>query len=101
LPRADWKRAGCFDVWLPAVAPSPELVAKILHLAADDTAARKALFDKYERELLGSAESRQTVALLAEMAARMPVSIGCFCADESRCHRSRLYQVILKQSTPE
>jgi hypothetical protein len=32
--------------------------------------------------------------LLAEITRRMPISIGCFCADESRCHRSRLYDII-------
>jgi len=98
VAKADWKRIGRFDVWFPALAPSPELVAKLQSAGPEAASVRKALFDKYEKELLGSAENRQTVALIAEIAARMPVSIGCFCADESHCHRSRLYTVIMAQS---
>ena len=41
----------------------------------------------YERELLGRAESRQALDLLAAFARRTPISIGCYCTDESRCHR--------------
>ena len=48
----------------------------------------------YERELLSSAESRQALQLLAAMAQRMPISIGCYCKDESRCHRTHLRKLI-------
>jgi uncharacterized protein YeaO (DUF488 family) len=64
----------------------------------DEPSVRKAFFDAYERELLATAESRQTVAFVAQMAARIPISIGCFCADESRCHRSRLVKIINKHA---
>ncbi len=94
VPRADWKRVGCFDVWFPALAPSPELVAQLLK--DQDEPTRNKLFAKYEKELLANAESRQSLELLVEIAARMPVSIGCFCANESRCHRARLYQVLMR-----
>ena len=53
-----------------------------------------ALFDRYEKDLLGHADTRQTVEFVAEIASRMPIAIGCFCADESRCHRSRLYKIL-------
>ena len=101
VAKADGKRIGCFDVWFPALAPSPELVAKLPSAGPEDASARKKLLDKYEKELLGSAESRQTLALIAEIATRMPVSIGCFCADESHCHRSRLYAVLMGLSNQE
>jgi len=48
----------------------------------------------YERELLGSAESKQALELLAALALRTPISIGCYCEDESRCHRSHLRKLI-------
>lgn len=47
----------------------------------------------YEREMKQT-EPRQTIALLAALAQRTPISIGCFCADESCCHRSRLKRLI-------
>ncbi len=46
-------------------------------------------FASYEREMKES-EPRHTIAFLATLAKRMPISIGCYCEDESRCHRSRL-----------
>jgi uncharacterized protein YeaO (DUF488 family) len=60
----------------------------------ENPAKCKAFFDRYEKELLGSAEGRQTVEFVVQVAARVPISIGCFCADESRCHRSRLFKII-------
>ncbi|MDR3750888.1 MAG: DUF488 family protein [Terracidiphilus sp.] len=101
VAKVDWKRIGRFDVWLPALAPSPELVAKLQSTGPEEASVRKTILDKYEKELMGSAESRQTVALIAEIAARMPVSIGCFCANESHCHRSRLYAVIMGLANQE
>jgi len=100
VPKSRWVADGYFDVWLPALAPSAELLAKLKEFDFENPAKRKAFFDRYEKELLGSAESRQTVEFIAQVAARMPVSVGCFCADESRCHRSRLFKII-QEHAPE
>ena len=95
VPKSRWVRDGYFDVWLPTLAPSTKLLARFKkHRYTDDPAADRAFFDSYERELLATAESRQTVKFVAEVAARTPISIGCFCGDESRCHRSRLLKII-------
>ena len=100
VPKSRWQSDGYFDVWLPALAPSAKLLQRIKHRDYDDPAVRKAFLDSYERELLSTAESRQTVEFLAQVAMRTPVSIGCFCEDESRCHRSRLLKV-LRRYAPE
>ena len=89
-----WVSEGYFDVWLPALAPSTEQLADLKNFDLDNPAQRKKFFDRYEKELLGHADTRQTVELVAEIASRMPISIGCFCEDESRCHRSRLYKIL-------
>jgi uncharacterized protein YeaO (DUF488 family) len=94
VPKSRWAADGYFDVWLPALAPSAKLLGEIKKYDFESPAQRKKFFDKYERELLSSAESRQTVEFVAEVAKRMPISIGCFCEDEARCHRSRLYRII-------
>jgi uncharacterized protein YeaO (DUF488 family) len=94
VPRSRWVADGYFDVWLPALAPSAKLLSEIKKYDLDNPAHRKKFFDRYEKELLASADSRQTVEFMAEVAARMPISIGCFCEDETRCHRSRLYKII-------
>jgi uncharacterized protein YeaO (DUF488 family) len=92
-------RDGYFDVWLPALAPSAKLLVRVKNRNYDDPLVRDAFFDAYERELLATAESRQTVAFVAQVATRTPISVGCFCGDESRCHRSRLVKII-RQHAP-
>ena len=94
VPKNRWVIDGYFDVWLPALAPSAKLVAEIMKKQHGPAAAFQKALDRYERELLSSAESRQTVEFVAQVAARTPISIGCFCEDESRCHRSRLFKII-------
>lgn len=89
-----WAAEGYFDVWLPTLAPEAKLVTEIRNLDPEDTAGREKLFTRYEHELLADATGRQTVELIAQIAARMPVSIGCFCEDEPCCHRSRLFKII-------
>ncbi len=94
VPKGRWVVEGYFDVWLPTVAPQPKLVTQIRTLDPTKIAQRKKLFDRYERELLSDAAGRQTVELLAKIAERTPISVGCFCEDELRCHRSRLFKII-------
>lgn len=99
VPRARWQKDGYFDVWFPVVAPSHALLRRVRPRNTDEPAALQRIFDAYERELLANAESRQAVVLLAELAKRTPISIGCFCPDEHRCHRSRLKQIIERAAT--
>ena len=84
LPRGvkkeDYKKLELFDLWFPALAPSRKLLEK----------RDKNLFTRYRSEILKDSESRQTLLFLAEVAKRTPVSIGCYCEEESRCHRSVL-----------
>lgn len=98
VPKAEWKRLGWFDVWMPAVAPSLELLARFHPQGIKDDALWQKFLDAYEKELEANAEKRQTVELIAQVAARIPVSIGCFCGDETHCHRSRLREVLLRTS---
>lgn len=94
VPKDRWAADGYFDVWLPVLAPSAKLVADIKKKQNGPAVALEKAFDHYERELLSNATGRQTVEFLAQVAARTPISIGCSCVDESRCHRSRLFKII-------
>jgi uncharacterized protein YeaO (DUF488 family) len=94
VPKERWAADGYFDVWLPVLAPSAKLVGEIKKAVQGTALEQKKAFDRYERELLSNATGRQTLEFLAQVAARMPISIGCACEDESKCHRSRLYKII-------
>jgi uncharacterized protein YeaO (DUF488 family) len=100
VPKDRWAADGYFDVWLPALAPSAKLVGEIKKAVKVAAAEQKKAFDRYERELLSNATGRQTVEFLAQVAALMPISIGCACEDESKCHRLRLFK-ILQEHAPD
>jgi uncharacterized protein YeaO (DUF488 family) len=93
LPRGvrskDYARLDLFDVWLPTLAPSRELLA---------TAKQQALtFERFAKRYaceMQRTEARQTIKLVAAMARRAGLAIGCYCADERCCHRSILIGLI-------
>jgi uncharacterized protein YeaO (DUF488 family) len=94
VPRARWRSGGFFDVWFPVVAPSEALLRRARG-GLDAAAARKRFFDAYRRELSRPPASH-AVALLARLAERTPIAVGCYCEDERRCHRSVLREEIAK-----
>jgi uncharacterized protein YeaO (DUF488 family) len=100
VARARWAAEGYFDVWMPSLAPSEALLRRVRPHEIDDARRFRAFLDAYERELLGSAERRQTVELVAAVARRTPVAIGCYCEDESRCHRARLREILERELSP-
>jgi len=91
--RTDYARLDLFDVWLPGVAPSRELI-RWLKSREWSPGTAKTFFARYEREMHASTDARQTIKLLAAMANHMPIAIGCYCEDEHRCHRSVLVRLI-------
>ena len=89
--REDWQRRNYFDLWLPLLAPTSELVAKY-----KGGEISFAVFSRRYRSQMKAAESRQVIELLATVSLVQPISIGCFCEDESRCHRSLLQKLLLE-----
>jgi uncharacterized protein YeaO (DUF488 family) len=97
LPRGVTReeRTRYFDVWMPALSPAPELL-KAVQSAPDGKkkeAAWKALVAGYKKQTAADAAARQTIALIATMAERLPVEIGCYC-DVPTCHRFTLERLI-------
>src|SRR5215475_1968075 len=93
VPRSRWKKDHYFDVWFPVVAPSAKLLRSIRKTGIDDATIRQRFFAAYRRELQRPPASHG-LNLLAALATTTPIAVGCFCADESRCHRSVLRDII-------
>ncbi|MFC7338650.1 DUF488 domain-containing protein [Haloferula chungangensis] len=91
VKREEYVPGGYFDVWLPLVAPSAELVKN--YQAGE--VSTKQFFRSYRSEMR-VVDKRHVIELLAAMATRSPIHLGCFCADESRCHRSALLELVLE-----
>lgn len=80
-----------FDVWLPDLAPSAATVK--LGRAAKTERQRAAFAKRYRREMSAPDASR-LLDLLAALSQRTNFSVGCYCEDEARCHRSVLRRLL-------
>ena len=86
LATDDW-----YDVWLPQLAPSAELVKSAR--AAASPREWEAFVRKYRAEM-AKPDNARLIALLAALARDTNLSVGCYCQDESRCHRSVLRELL-------
>ena len=84
--REDW-----YDVWYPLLSPSPGTLNLGLHA---DTDAKWAAFARKFRAEMSAAEASRTLDLLAALSHHASFAIGCYCEDESRCHRSILRSLL-------
>lgn len=82
----DW-----YDVWYPDLAPSAGLVARALAARTDK---EWNAFVRAFRKEMDAPEPRRTLDLLAALSHEAHFSLGCYCADESRCHRSVLRDLL-------
>jgi uncharacterized protein YeaO (DUF488 family) len=89
--RVDWAAGDWFDVWYPELAPSAALVRTAPQ--AQTPAQWRRFVARYRREMAAPA-SRRTLELLARLSHHADFSVGCYCADESRCHRSVLRELL-------
>lgn len=93
VPTTEYASGDYFDVWLPVVSPSRELRDWLKASDKSDKALDRYL-KMYRQEMKKSSDARQTIVLLARMASRTPISIGCYCDDENKCHRKILVELI-------
>ena len=95
-PRAvrkeDYGRRNFYDLWLPELAPSAPLVSWAL--SQPWTPRRWALYEKRYRREMAKAAAQRLIALLAALSQTSNFSVGCYCEDESVCHRSILKKLL-------
>lgn len=82
-----------FDIWYPELSPSPDLVARALNT---ETAGDWNVFVRAFKKEMNEPAPRRTLDLLAALSKDAQFSLGCYCEDESRCHRSVL-RALLKE----
>ncbi len=94
IPKAEFSSQNWYDVWFPTLAPSLET----MKTAQKTTTAREwAAFVRRYRAEMSAPENRHALALLAALSHRTDFSVGCYCEDESHCHRSVLRTLLLEQ----
>jgi len=92
VKKDDYARLDYYDVWVPDLAPSPSLVSWAQSDAWTDRRWRQ-FARRYRVEMRAPAAGR-LIALLAALSRTTDFSVGCYCADASRCHRSLLQQLL-------
>ena len=91
VPKAEIASRDFYDVWLPELAPSEALLKA--GRAADDDASWRRFVRRYRAEMKAP-EKVRLLDLLAALSRQTSFSVGCYCADERRCHRSLLRELL-------
>lgn len=94
VPKAEFASQNWYDVWYPNLAPSVETM-KLGQQA--ETPAQWAAFRKRYRTEMASPEASRTLDVFAALSHASTFSMGCYCEDESRCHRSVLRELLLER----
>ena len=92
--KADYASKNFYDVWFPNLAPSEALLHEAFPIADDKT------WRAFRRRFLAEMKSpaaKHDLDLLAALSRTADFSIGCYCEDESRCHRSILRELLEKR----
>ena len=91
VPKEQFAKRNFYDVWLPVLSPSPELVAIALH--AEDDRTWKSFTRRFRAEMKHPDPSH-VLDLLAALSHQTNFSVGCYCENEARCHRSVLRELL-------
>jgi uncharacterized protein YeaO (DUF488 family) len=91
VPKAEYASRDLYDVWLPTLAPSEALVKAAL--GSRDEKSWQRFVTRY-RAQMRRPEARHLLELLAALSQTSDFSVGCYCAEETRCHRSVLRELL-------
>ena len=94
VPKTEFASRDYYDVWLPELAPSEQLV-KVAQKATD--ARDWNFFVKRYRREMKRPEASRLLDLLAALSHNTNLSVGCYCEDENRCHRSVLRTLLAER----
>jgi len=93
VPKSEFASRNWYDVWFPTLAPSVETM-KLGQEAATPT--QWAAFARKYRAEMSEPGARHALELLAVLSRGASFSVGCYCENESRCHRSLLRQLLVE-----
>ena len=94
VPKRHFTKRNFYDVWLPILSPSAELVA----FAQDCEDAKSwRIFEHKFRSEMSKPEASRVLDLLAAFSRHANFSVGCYCEDEKRCHRSILKKLLAER----
>ena len=94
VPKEQFASGNWYDVWYPNLAPSAETMALGQSAQSDKDWA---LFTRKYKAEMAQPEPSRTLDLLAALSRTASFSVGCYCEDEARCHRSLLRELLAQR----
>ena len=94
VPKSEYASRNYYDVWLPNLAPSEELLKS--GRSAKDVIGWRSFVKRYRSEM-SQADNSRILDLLAALSHQANFSVGCYCNDEQHCHRSALRQLLAER----
>lgn len=103
VPKAEFASRNYYDVWYPELSPEPATMAMAMALEshrlhdAGHTVEAAQLWTQFAKQFhrqLALPPAERTLQLLAALSRQTHFSMGCYCADEARCHRSILRSLL-------
>jgi len=96
VPKNEFANRNFYDVWLPTLAPSEALVKQALGIDPFDVRGWQKFVRKYRTEMKAPA-ARHLLDVLAALSHRTNFSVGCYCENAQRCHRSILRELLAER----
>ena len=93
--KEDYARLDFYDTWLPQLAPSAGLVTMAKN--GKTTAASWKQFERKYLKELHSPDNLRLLDMLCTLSKHADFSLGCYCEDETTCHRSILRRVLVER----
>jgi len=94
VPKTEYASRDFYDVWCPILSPSQELLKE--GRSSQDEASWSVFKKKFRSEMKGP-DASKVLDLLAALSHQTNMTIGCYCEDESRCHRSILRELLMER----
>lgn len=91
VPKSEFAARDFYDVWLPQLAPSLEVMAQVR--SASSSAEFDRAINLYRKEM-AVPDNSHLLEVLAALSKSTNFSVGCYCENESHCHRSVLRQLL-------
>ena len=93
VPKDQFAAQNWYDVWFPNLAPSVETMKEGQR---SQSTSQRATFERRFRAEMTKPPARHDLGLLAALSQSTNLSVGCYCVDEARCHRSILRQLLIE-----
>ena len=94
VPKSQFAKLNFYDVWLPNLSPSQDLVSLAMHSQGKDWWKT---FERKFRAEMNQPDVSRVLDLLAALSHSANFSVGCYCEDEQRCHRSILRKLLAER----